>query len=150
MAKSKASVILLSIAAIGIWGIVGYRVFRWVAPQDMPVTRATTPKAKPAGQRADSLMLNYRDPFFTGLEESSPTNHHPRSEPIGPEPVMPVLSYKGLIRDANGSVRALITSNGQTDGYKKGDSVAEVKIIDITADCLTVKWRGKSYTIAAQ
>ena len=150
MAKNKLTVILLSVAAVAIWGIVGYRVFRWVAPKDMPIAKAIPPKTSSIKPSCDSLKLNYRDPFLSDLEESRPMDNHARFETPAPEPVMPVLSYKGLIRDGNGIVRALITCSNQTEGYRKGESVAGVRIMEITADCLTVKWRGKTYTIAAQ
>ena len=52
MAKNKLSVILLSVAAVAIWGIVGYRVFRWVAPKDMPIAKAIPRRPRPQSRTA--------------------------------------------------------------------------------------------------
>lgn len=149
MAKNKTSVILLSVAAVAVWGIVGYRVFRWVTPEEVPVVRAFSKKEKTESTSTDSLMLNYRDPFFADKKEAVPERESLPKETT-PAPALPAFSYKGLIRDADGSVRAMVTHGRQTDGYRKGEMVDGAKIIAITADCLTVRWHGTDYNLEAK
>ncbi len=147
MGKRNTSTILLLAAAVVIWCLVGYRVWRWLSPKDGPVVSTTRSKANPASHKGDSLMLDYRDPFFVEEKKAEPIQPAPIPEP---ETVMPTLSYKGLIRDGDGSVKALVAFNGQVDGYKKGDKIGDVKVLLISPEVLTVRWRGKDYNIAAK
>ena len=94
-------------------------------------------------------MLDYRDPFFVEEPSVEPARPEPVPEPAA-EPVMPALSYKGLIRDGDGCVKALVAFNGKVDGYRKGDKIDDVKVLEISPEALTVRWRGKEYTIAAK
>ena len=149
MAKSKASIFLLSIAAIAIWGIVGYRVYRWVAPVEAPAVKPAAPKERRQKPARDSLLLNYPDPFLGEVKKAKEPAPRTPSMPM-PERPMPAIAYKGLIRDADGSLKAMITYNNQTDGYRKGETIEGIKIKQITAECITVRWDGADYTIAAK
>ena len=149
MAKSKASIILLSIAAIAIWGVVGYRVYRWVSPVEAPAVKPVAPKERRQRPARDSLKLNYPDPFLGEVKKAKEPAPLTPSRPM-PERPMPAIAYKGLIRDADGCVKAMITYNNQTDGYRKGETIDGIKIKQITAECITVRWNGADYTIAAK
>lgn len=149
MTKHSISTVCLLTAAIAVWSIVGYRVFRWMSPKEEPVARAILPKATPVRTTTDSLMLNYRDPFFTGKANATPAKESLNTAPV-PSSSLPALGYKGLIRDGNGSVRAMVSFGGRTEGYRRGDIVEGVKLLKITADCLTVRWQGADYNLEAQ
>lgn len=147
--KQSISTILLLAAAVVIWCLVGYRVWRWFSPKDAPVARVTAPAAAPASQAGDSLLLSYRDPFFKEEAAVAAVSPAPVPEPA-PEPVLPALSYKGLIRDGDGSVKALVAFDGKVDGYMQGEKIGDVKVLSISPEALTVRWRRKDYTIAAK
>ena len=149
MAKRSISTIILLTAAITIWCLVGYRIYRWFSPKDEPVISTTRPKSNSTSHEGDSLSLNYRDPFFVEEKKAEPIQPAPISEPA-PESVMPTLSYKGLIRDGDGCVKAIVVFNGQVEGYKKGDKIGDVKVLLISPEVLTVRWRGRDYNIAAK
>lgn len=150
MAKqSNLSTILLLAAAVAIWAVVGYRVYRWAWPDKTPPAKPAMPVAKKQKPARDSLMLNYPDPFLGEVEKPKASNTSMPSRPM-PERTMPSISYKGLIRDADGSVRAMITYNKQTDGYRKGETIEGMKIKKITTECITVRWNGADYNIAIE
>ena len=147
--KQSISTILLLAAAVVIWCLVGYRVWRWFSPKDAPVVAAVAPVAAPASPAEDSLLLQYRDPFFKEEEAVAAVSPAPVPEPAT-EPVMPALSYKGLIRDGDGCVKALVAFDGKVDAYRVGEKIGEVKVLAISPEALTVRWRRKEYTIAAK
>lgn len=147
--RSNIGTLLLILAAAAIWGVVGYRVYHWVAPVEAPVAKPVLPKAKAARPARDSLLLNYPDPFLEEVRKAKEQAPRTPSMPM-PERPMPGIAYKGLIRDADGSLKAMITYNNQTDGYRKGETIEGIKIKQITAECITVRWNGADYTIAAK
>lgn len=147
--RSNISTFLLLAATVAIWGVVGYRVYRWVSPEDIPAGKPVLPEARAGAPAKDTLMLNYPDPFMGEVKTSTDPAPRTPSMPM-PERPMPAIAYKGLIRDADGSVKAMITYNNQTDGYRKGETIEGIKIKQITAECITVRWNGSDYTIAAK
>ena len=147
--KRNISTILLLAAAVVIWCLVGYRVWRWFSPKEGSTMKVTAPAAVSTPVAEDSLMLNYRDPFFEKEPVVVSASPAPVPEPV-PEPVMPAISYKGLIRDGDGCVKAQVAFNGQVDGYRIGEKIGDVKVLAISLDALTVRWRRKEYTIAAK
>jgi len=147
MVRSKISTYLLGLAAVAVWCIVGYRIFRWISPKETPLARAVTTKTEIVNQAEDSLMLDYRDPFLGDVREPRVSDYH---DSPAPEPVMPSLAYKGLIRDGNGIIKAMIYHEGRLDGYSKGAVIGGVRLTEITAEYIIVKWRGTDYTITAK
>lgn len=147
--RSNISTLLLILAAAAIWGVVGYRVYRWVAPVEAPAVKPAAPKERRQKPARDSLLLNYPDPFLGEVKKAKEPAPRTPSMPM-PERPMPGIAYKGLIRDADGSLKAMITYNNQTDGYRKGETIEGIKIKQITAECITVRWNGSDYTIAAK
>ena len=149
MVRSKITTSLLTLAAIAVWCIIGYRIYRWISPKEKPATSVVMPKVESNSQVEDSLMLNYRDPFLGILRESRGTDNHYSPEPA-PEPVMPSLAYKGLISDRDGIVKAMISHDGRLDGYTKGAVIDGVCVTEINAEYIIVKWRGAKYIIPAK
>ncbi len=149
MVKNKIATTLLTIAAIAIWCIVGYRIFRWISPKETPVANIASPKVESGRQPEDSLMLDYRDPFLGSVKEVKSTVNSYVSEPV-PEPAMPSVAYKGLIRDGDGIVKAMIAHEGRLEGFTKGAVIDGLRLTDITAEYIVVKWRGTEYIITAK
>lgn len=147
--RNRISTLLLFVAAVAIWGVVGYRVYQWVSPIETPAAKPSVPKERQQKPAKDTLMLDYPDPFMGEVRKSKEPVPMAPSRPM-PEHTMPSIAYKGLIRDADGSVKAMITYNNQTDGYRRGETIEGIKIKQITAECITVRWNGSDYTIAAK
>ncbi len=150
MAKIKASTIVLSLAAIAIWCVVGYRVYRWVSPKDAPAG-ASAPKPRRTDTRQpDTLLLDYRDPFFQSpARETRAAGRGTAPKPAEEQP-LPALAYKGLIRDGRGMVKAMVSFEGRVEGYPVGSVVGGARIKGIKADCITVEWQGKEHTVKAR
>lgn len=151
MAKIKASTIILSLAAIAIWCVVGYRVYRWIFPREQSVLQ-TAPRERETGTgQSDTLLLNYRDPFFPAGMPSRPSARSgaPAPSPVAEKP-LPTLTYKGLIRDGGGRVKAMISFEGRVEGYPVGAMVGGARIKGIKADYVIVEWQGKEHTIKAR
>lgn len=62
--KSKATTYLLVVAVIAVWGVIAWKAL------SSGTDGAPAPQARPAAQlqakQADTLLLNYRDPFLKG------------------------------------------------------------------------------------
>ena len=150
MAKNnRTSTIILVVAAIAVWCVVGYRVFRWIWPKETPVAVSSKPVRADDGQGKDSLLLNYKDPFLGDIKTPSSDNTASAAGPVQ-EPVMPALSYKGLIKDSDGTVNAMISYGGHTEGYSRGSVIDGVRIVEIHADYIIIKWRGSEYILKAR
>jgi len=150
MAKNnRTSTIILVVAAIAVWCVVGYRVFRWIWPKETPVAVSTKHIRVDDGQEKDSLLLNYKDPFLGDIKKPAAIQEGSRSGGVS-EPVMPTLAYKGLIKDSDGSINAMINYAGYLDGYSRGSVIDGVRIMEIYADYILVRWRGSDYIIKAK
>lgn len=149
MVRSKITTTLLTLAAVAVWCIIGYKIYRWISPKETPAASVMAPKVENDSQVEDSLILNYRDPFLGNIRETRVADNNYSPAPA-PEPVMPVLAYKGLIRDRDGVVKAMITQDGRLDGYAKGAVIDGVRVEEITGEYIIVKWRGAKYIIPAK
>lgn len=149
MIRSKITTPLLTLAAIAVWCIVGYKIYRWISPKEIPVASVMPPKVDKDSQARDSLLLNYRDPFLGSIRETRVADNNDSPVPAQ-EPVMPVLAYKGLIRDRDGIVKAMVSHNGRIDGYARGKVIDGVRVEEITGEYIIVKWRGAKYIIPAK
>lgn len=149
MVRSKITTTLLTLAAVAVWCIIGYKIYQWISPKEPQSVSVMAPKVENDSQVEDSLMLDYRDPFLGIIRESRVADNHYNPEPA-PEPVMPSLAYKGLISDRNGVVKAMISHDGRLDGYTKGAVIDGVCVTDINAEYIIVKWRGAKYIVPAK
>lgn len=149
MGKNKNTTIFLLCATITVWCVVGFKLVGFFSQTDKPSVEQEFTEPQSVGAPIDSLMLNYRDPFFPLSQESKHTGMGDYSATVL-ESTLPALEYKGLIRDGKGSVNAFISHHGRWDSYRVGAVIEGARIVDITAESLTVKWRGNDYTIAAK
>lgn len=106
--RSNIGTLLLILAAAAIWGVVGYRVYRWVAPVEAPAVKPVAPKERRQKPARNSLLLNYPDPFLGEVRKTKEPVLENQFRQM-PERTMPAIAYKGLIRDADGSLKAMIT-----------------------------------------
>ncbi|MEC3882036.1 hypothetical protein [Parapedobacter sp. 10938] len=152
--KKKLTIPLL-VAALVLWGVILYRV---LAGGGETVGSAATLQPQPqkaavvAKPKADSLLLNYPDPFLEEVEV----------EPLGVEPVeaydtyeeeVPYIDwsqvqYLGSV--TGGEVVALVMINGQEYMLKAGDTVAGYTLVGQIGNSIAVRYEGQVGSITMQ
>lgn len=138
MNKKVNTILLLSIVLF-IWGLVAFRIWKWVKPEQpvsYPVqTETIDDKPLPA-----KLILNYRDPFLSAgysNRKTETTAHSTRKHAAAPRPS---LKYKGMLRGKDGIKRAIVEHQGEISTLAIGESLVGVEIIEIAPEEITVMW----------
>lgn len=171
MKENKLIKYSLIIAVLGIWGLIGYRVYQSMNPTMTLPTTANNylPKAVKDQSLSFSVMANYRDPFLSNTitavaTQSSQPFSPPRSVSVAPPPVIkqqptpkpkrakrvqfPLIIYKGYIQNnQNQKKRALVKIDKRQKTMTIGDEMEGIRIMGIYTDSLKVVKEGKFKTI---
>lgn len=145
--KKVNTLVLLAVVLI-IWGVVAFRVLKWLTPEHY-VSDSGQTESSPDMSAPAALNLNYKDPFL--YEERSI---------VGTEAVvhkveriskpMPSVKYKGALRDKDGVQRAIIEFHGDVSILAIGESIAGMTIHKIAPEFLSIRWNGQLQTLEAQ
>ncbi|MCM1501387.1 MAG: hypothetical protein NC115_01815 [Bacteroidales bacterium] len=146
MDTRKSMTAILASAVVAVWGMVLVKVFH---PSDeipqfkeLPLPEASVP-----AEVRDSLILDYRDPFLSGLVEVKPAfSKVVMSSPAAPgedEPVrQPGFVFKGVIGNGD-AVHALVSDRGTVRMVCPGDSVDGFLVVRFSPEKMTVKSNGR-------
>lgn len=148
--KSKATTYLLIAVVIIVWGIIGWRIF---SPKDDAAQSPPAPKKTGvAAQAADTLVLNYRDPFLGAAAQPKKAAKPPRTPPTAapkppPEPaVVHNLRYMGRITK-NKAAYGLVEIGGTLNTMKAGETVEGYKLVKLYDDSVRLVWKGGTVTV---
>ncbi|MDL2319680.1 hypothetical protein LJC45_00915 [Alistipes sp. OttesenSCG-928-B03] len=149
--KSKKTTYLLLAAVVAVWGLILWRVFlrtpderAAVIPERRAVAEATV---------ADTLVLDYRDPFLGVVAPPKPTPR-PRTTPQtaakpAPPPKPPTLHrlrYLGRIT-RGGTPHALIEIDGALHTMKKNDTANDYRLTTLWQDSVRLAWKDETCTV---
>ena len=159
--KSKRTTYLLMAVVAGIWGLIGWKVWKGLQGDDdfsLPAERVVQSKKK--NQLSDSfeLIANYRDPFLGKTSVSAPAVSTPavRTTPTEkttitkPEPATntwPEIRYGGFVKKSgqeNGAGFLII--NGSSEIVTRGQTIQNITIVQLWRDSVQVM-RGKERRI---
>lgn len=152
--KSKATTYLLIAVVIIVWGIIGWRIF---SPKDDAAQSPPAPKKTGvAAKAADTLVLNYRDPFLGAAAQPKKAAAKPPRTPQTaapkppPEPaVVHNLRYMGrIMRDK--AAYGLVEIGGTLNTMKTGEMVEGYKLVKLYDDSVQLVWKGKTITVVRQ
>ena len=151
MKNKKLSWILLP-AVLGIWAVIGWKVYAAMRNDESPFTDTGTAGISnadsPALPDTYELVLDYRDPF---LDKPAPVKIQPSRHVVqGTTPVKPsrdssatvswpAISYYGLVRQPeSGKTVGFLAVNGSSCFIRSGDNVGNILVGRINADSVEV------------
>lgn len=107
-------------------------------------------------QEAPSLLLNYPDPFTPGrnLPDNSPAANTSVKNVSRdffakpPEPVLPALSFSGVIKTDNGDKTVgLLTVDGRSVLVSENDTLAGIRVLRCWPDSIRLMVKDRALTI---
>jgi hypothetical protein len=152
---------ILVAGVIGVWAVVGYRVFmNMKSPTEVVITQPSliNPNAKKEVRNERKLALNYGDPFLRNQVSERPAQPNisnvsrmsapPAKKVQEPTPVVkevwPDFIYKGIISNKKkGQDLAILSINGSEKIVKPGEEVSGFIIKEFNADKVVVLSKGK-------
>ncbi len=158
--KSKRTTYLLMAVVAGIWGLIGWKVWKGLQGDDnsaMPAERVVQSKKK--NQLLDSFQLiaNYRDPFLGKAIQQTPTvtaavrttqTEKPTiTKPEPPVNTWPEIRYGGFVKKSgqdNGA--GFLIVNGSSEIVTRGQTIQNITIVQLWPDSVQVM-RGKERKI---
>ncbi len=151
---------LLAIAVIAIWGLLGYRIYKKVYPDNDFFIPTTNDFVLEKNTAIDSfqLLVNYRDPFLGNkikqrqqpisterqVNVGKPTKNFNLTKPK--KATFPKLSYKGSIYLDSGRKVALISFNKHMVNLGLGESFEEITLLAIQEDSIRLGFKGQEKT----
>ena len=139
--NKKVNTVILLIIVLIIWGLVVFRIWKWLKPEQLVSCLAQTEAAHDMSAPA-ALILDYRDPFLS--EERSPDKTGTVVSAVERTSVQPPsIKYKGILRGKDGVKRAVVECRGEISTPAAGESVSGMKIREITPESIAVIWDGQ-------
>jgi hypothetical protein len=150
--KNKLTAKFLLPVVLGIWGLIGWKVYAAINGSDEAVKSSEpviTKTAKSNLPDSLALSLDYRDPFLSKTEQKrSPGTVYPvihpgnTTKPEQPKPATaswPKINYSGLVKHDAKTV-GFLNVNGTSYFVQPGIIAGEVKVINVWKDSVQVEW----------
>jgi len=153
--KNKKNIYILLTAVLLVWGILGYRIFLTVNPNNNKQQTAVASKSfKPQQlQELETFTINtdYRDPFLGSFSQKKSTKPKKPTKVIVKTSKIPfpAIIYKGLV-SAKGKQQQifLINIDGQQYFFMKNNTHKEVKLIQGSSKQVVLRFQGKQQSFA--
>ena len=144
--KSKGTVYLLIVLVLIIWGLIVKKIFFSTDNSAVTTLPKQNNKEISANKQADTLLLNYRDPFLNKKQVKKVQSNLPVTKLQSALPQVKdnkkrnfdiLLQYVGYVNDKNKGITSyIIRINGHQQTMKQGDNIDGLKLVKITADSL--------------
>lgn len=148
--KSRWTTYLLLAAVVAVWGIVAWKVF---APADDTAPEARPRAVAPAAGTpvADTLLLDYPDPFLKGAARPvaaarSVVRGLPSPKPAPPRRERVAIVHLGTIRSGGEPLYILTLDEGQYE-LSRGGSAGEFVLTACDGDSLYLRRAGLTYGV---
>ena len=155
--KNKKITYFLIPLVLGVWGLIGFRVYDTVStPDDNPTAPAVKQEKElfnDFGTPRDTakLALNYRDPFGLVPQKDTATKitrlTTVKELTLQPKPAMnwSFITYSGYVRNPSSKkLVALVTINGQNVTLAEGEVKNQVRLIKNLRDSIKISYAGKT------
>jgi type II secretory pathway component PulC len=144
MKSNKSLYILLPVVFI-VWGIIIYRLVKYVGQGNaaLPTPAFIEANFEPEKLQEDTFTIsaNYRDPFLGEIKKveaitGAPKPMKPAPKPVAkPEIPWPTIIFKGLIKNKDAKkTYALLTINGKTKSFSDKEEWQGIKIQSVVKD----------------
>ncbi len=153
MKKNTKTYLLLAVV-LGIWGIIGYKVFNTIAPEPEQNTLAAVTKFTPKAIKEKdtfSIIADYRDPFLGTIKKNKKVKK--LKKPVVKKETLPEIKvlYTGHIMDDTTNEKIFFVSiNGKQELMTIGTSINKVTLLSGSKTKIKVKVRKKVSTILLQ
>lgn len=150
MKKKKKTYILL-IAVLGIWGAIGYQIYKRINPSttNFSETSEITSFKKNSIDATQFYTLKevYRDPFLGNYSKKKKTTKN--KKPSMPKPLVafPNIIYNGKIEGSNSLGSFIVTINGKQEILRKGDIIKQVTLLKGNKTSITILYNGEKKII---
>ncbi len=97
------------------------------------------------GRPADTLVLDYPDPFLCPLSRPLPPakSSKPRTQNASQETVpSPDFTFKGIIGSGSGT-KAMVVRGGELLMLGRGERVGQFDVVSYSPETLTLGWKGR-------
>jgi len=144
--KQKTSLLLLLV--IGIWGLIGHTIYRYLNPDELVYENQiqNPPIVKEGSKLTDSLIIsNYRDPFLGKIKTKKKKHRSQGAILIN----FPLVTYHGLVHGGNEKYYIISVQNEQ-EIMKIGQFFLNVKLISANAKQIAVSHKGTRKIIKLQ
>jgi hypothetical protein len=154
MKSNKGLYILLPLVAV-VWGIIIYRIIKYVGQENTAIAELTLNEIKfePEKFQNDtfSILANYRDPFLGSASIERANSHSPSrttSSPastssLQPKAKTPTIIFKGIVKNKKSDKTiAVLKINDRTKMLAKGQTVDGIQLLNVSRDSIQVAYNG--------
>jgi hypothetical protein len=152
----------LIVAAIGIWGLIIYRIIQASkGGPDASIGFDSTPGNLMTDVTADTFTLNadYPDPFIPEKEEEDSVSESkspdenigvpsPELAPLSEESIAGLIKFRGIVENPQKKIRvAIVSINGREYVVHERDKVEGIYITKIMREKLKINYKNNQYDI---
>ncbi len=148
MKGNKSVYVLLPVVAI-VWGLIAYRVVKYVGPGNTEIASPPVAEVKFEPEKFEgdtfSILANYSDPFLGApvpVKKITVVAQKPKpvTKPAPkPETPWPQVAFHGLIKNKDSKkTYALLTVNGKMKSFSEKDEWQGIKIIKADKDSVVL------------
>lgn len=148
--KSRLTTYLLLAAVAAVWGIVAWKVFA-PANDEAPASRPGPSRPAPETAPADTLLLDYPDPFLKGVSRSvaaarSVVRGLPPTKLVPPKRERVMIVHLGTVTSA-GRPLYILTVGGTQYELTRGESAGDFVLANCDRDSLYLCKEGVMYGV---
>ena len=154
--KKKLTIPLLVLALV-LWGAILYRLLTGGGETALSAVtvQPTAPKVAVVEKpKADSLLLNYQDPFLaeakTAIEPVEEGSFEADDAYVEETPYIDWSQVQYLGSVTGGEVVALVMINGQEYMLKEGDAAEGYTLMGVVGNSIAVRYEGQVGTVPMQ
>ncbi len=156
--KNKKNIYFLIPAALIVWGLIGYRIYKAVNPPPIEVLAINAddsfkPK-KVESVKSYDINADYRDPFLGTLASNNKLKRKVTTTSVKPKEqiVFPNIVYKGIVSPKTNKKTAvyLIQVNGQQKLLKLRNTSQEVTLISGNSKEVVLEYQKERKTFSIQ
>lgn len=162
--KKNSTRYLLGAALVGVWGLLGFKVYNKLKQQqDQPfIARSEEFQPPPQAPRSYTLSLDYEDPFNgKDLPKAKAKSVSIQQKPIRVNKkrptiatkkqqekkiVFPNIAYRGNIKTEGREV-ALVNINGEFVHLESGQDFQKINLVKVFDDSIKVAYAGEQKII---
>jgi hypothetical protein len=151
MKKNKKTYLLL-IAVLAIWGLLGFKIFGAIQPNEPKEELAlASEKYNPSilkKRDTFSITANYRDPFLGTIPKRNTTKRAKKTEAKKSELPKKNIRYSGLVSQNNTKNSIFFVSiDGHQHMMTRNEVIADVKLVSGNSESIKVKYNNRTETI---
>lgn len=161
--KKNNTKYLLGLALVGVWGVLGFRIYEKVNPSNnfqLVSSTINTPVESNLPTRNYQLSLGYDDPFLEKkLKRAKPVavqqpsdkitrrRKNQKKRPEKKRVIFPQIIYKGNMKMKGGREVALMNVDGQFVQLGKSENYKDLNVLQVYPDSVRIAFSGVEKTI---